>query len=75
MIRNLLRSRRTTCRHPSVCPTTPGPDSLMCPTHAADEALTPTAGNRLAPWPFDRPARPGNTRQVPGWPTRRTITR
>lgn len=51
-----LFSRGTTCRHPSVCPATPGPNELMCPAHAADEPLAPNAGDRLAPWNLDRPA-------------------
>lgn len=52
MIRNLFP--RTTCRHPSGCPTTPGPDVLMCDVHAADESLAANPDNRLEPWPLDR---------------------
>ncbi len=54
MIRNLFRPRRTTCRHSSVCDQTPGPDRLMCETHACDEPLTANPGNRLAPWDLNR---------------------
>ncbi len=51
---DLFRVSRTTCRHPSVCRETPGPDDLMCPAHAADEALTARDGDRLAPWDLNR---------------------
>lgn len=69
MIR-LFRSRRITCRHPSVCRVTPGPDTLMCAAHAADEAL-PNTGD-LPLWNLDRPV---NERRVPGWPTTRGAKR
>ncbi len=59
MIRNLFS--RTTCRHPSVCEQTPGPNELMCTTHVADEPLADRDGDRLAPWPLNR-------RSV--WPTK-----
>ncbi len=58
---DLFRSRRTPCRHPSVCDQTPGRNELMCPTHAADEALTVNPDNRRAPWDLDR--------RNNGWPT------
>ncbi len=53
---DLFRSRRTPCRHPSDCPTAAGPNELMCPTHAADEAFTVNPDNRLAPWDLNRRA-------------------
>jgi hypothetical protein len=59
---DLFRPRRTTCRHPSVCDATPGPDRLMCDTHAADEPLTFNRNDRLEPWDLNR-------RSV--WPTNR----
>ncbi len=54
MIRNLFISRRTTCRHSSVCDQTPGRNRLMCRDHAADEALPVNPHNRLEPWDLNR---------------------
>lgn len=60
---DLFRQRRTTCRHSSGCRVTPGPDRLMCDTHAEDEPLTFNCNDRLAPWDLNR------RRSV--WPTDR----
>jgi hypothetical protein len=64
MIRNLISAFRTTCRHPSGCTTTPGPDDLMCTAHAADESLASNPDDRLKPWDLDRRNRWPNIR---GW--------
>ncbi len=66
---DLFRARRTTCRHPSVCDATPGRNELMCPAHAADEALPANPHNRLETWDLQRrnSGWPINKDRV-GWP-------